>query len=159
MSLRLLGGALLALAGFGAGSLLVRRLDGRRRFFASFLSFVNLLATRLRFSGEDIYRTVNLSAAEAGLKAFAVDAALPFSQAWEAAVAALRLREEDTSLLCEFGSQLGKTDLEGQLSHLALYETIVQKRLHACEEEYAQKSRVYRAVGLFAGTAAALLLI
>lgn len=159
LPLKLIGGVLLSLAGFGAGSLFVRRLDKRRRFFASFLTFLSLLATRLRYRSDDIFNAVNACLQETGLTSLSVSAGLPFDAAWSDAVASLRLSREDADLLKEFGSQLGKTDVEGQLGHLSLFESVAQKRLRECEEELEQKSRVCRAVGLFVGVCAALLLI
>ena len=159
MPLKLIGGALLALAGFSVGCLLTGRLERRRRLFEALITLVSVLSTRLRFGGENIADAVNFAAEESGIELSRLSDELPFEPEWQLAVKRLRLCSEDEALLGEFGSQLGKTDLDGQLSHLALYDSLFHKRLRDCEEELKSKARLYRALGFFAGTGAALIMI
>ena len=58
-----------------------------------------------------------------------------------------------------FMDNFGKTDLNGVVAHIALYEQKAMRRLEDAEKDTAAKCRLYTVLGLFAGTAAALLLI
>ena len=69
------------------------------------------------------------------------------------------LKKSDTDLLLEFGSHLGKTDVEGQLKHIELYRQLFEKQLEAAEDAIAKKSKLYKTMGLFVGTAAALMMM
>ena len=87
--------------------------------------FLSSLSTDLRYRGEDIFTLVTECAKRAGLTALSVQPSEDsFENAWNKAIngvcAAFPLQREDESLLREIGSQLGKTDLEGQLRHLSL---------------------------------------
>lgn len=44
------------------------------------------------------------------------------------------LSKSDISMLNDFGSQLGKTDTEGQLKHLELYEVSFSKQLSSARD-------------------------
>ena len=57
-----------------------------------------------------------------------------------------------------FGEKLGKTDLEGQLSHIELYRALFQKQIKEAEDDAQKKSRLYRTLGIFGGVSAAILI-
>lgn len=87
----------------------------------------------------------------------------PFDKLWSKSVLtiprAYALTKEDIDLLLQFGSQLGKTDIDGQLKHIKLYKEFFKKQLENAEDAIVKKSRLYKTMGLFAGTAAALMMI
>ena len=69
------------------------------------------------------------------------------------------LKHEDKQLLCSFGEKLGITDVEGQLKHIELYKGLANAHLDDSKNEIKQKSRLYKTMGFFVGTAAALVII
>ena len=87
----------------------------------------------------------------------------PFYRIWSERVNAIPakfgLKKGDAALLLEFGEQLGKTDVDGQLKHLELYEALFKKQLTDAENEINKKSKLYKTMGFFVGTAAALMII
>lgn len=164
MLLKLTGCALIALTGFGIGNLLCKKLGARRDFFGKFCVFISLLQTRIRYDSADIFTLVSCCAKGAGLSYFeSTEDTLPFASFWNSEIENIPkkagLNNSDKELLSEFGSLLGTTDVEGQLKHLELYGSIFQKRLKDCQAEFKDKSRVYRALGLFGGVSAALIIL
>ena len=164
LPLKLLGCLLLAAAGFGGGCLFSARLYRRRDFLRRLQSFLNCLSTDLRYRGEDIFTLVSDNAKRAGLHALCIrQSENSFENAWNGAInalcAAFPLKREDDSLLREIGSQLGKTDLDGQLNHLSLSEARVAGLLRDSEESLAQKAKLYKTMGFFVGATAAIVMM
>ncbi len=159
LPLKLIGAALLSLAGILAGFLFARRLTARKRFFGEFSAFLTALKTALRYRGEDIFTLVNQSG---GL--FAVsEGGCSFEQAWEAALKTLPkrwcLNEGDMALLRDFGAGLGKTDAAGQLAHIEWYMAACEKQRQEADGDVRQKARLYKTLGMFAGVSAAILFL
>lgn len=164
MLLKLSGCLLIALTGFGVGCLLTKKLGARRDFMSKFGVFIALLKTQIRYNSADIFTLVSGCAKGAGLELFeSADNSLPFAVFWNGEIDKIPkrtgLNNSDKELLFEFGSMLGTTDVDGQLKHLELYESIFQKRLKDSETEFRDKSRIYRALGLFGGISTALIIL
>ncbi|MER2080865.1 MAG: stage III sporulation protein AB [Ruminococcus sp.] len=159
-----LGCVFLVAASFAAGCLLSRRLYRRREFLRRFGAFLSLLKTNLRYRGEDVFTLVRLCAEQAELPFLSVEkTGEDFTVVWERALKAIpktfALSESDHFLLRELGSQLGATDLEGQLRHLEVLETQAAARLSESEERIQSKAKLYKTMGFFAGASAAIVLM
>ena len=108
---------------------------------------------------------MSLSASTSGLDLFKIsdESGTPFYDIWTDRVNTIPtkfgLKNSDRVLLLEFGEQLGKTDVDGQLKHLELYEALFKKQLTDAENEINKKSKLYKTMGFFVGTAAALMII
>lgn len=164
MPLKLLGCAALVLAGTAVGFMKARSLSSRRRLLAAVGTLMQDLATRLRYQSEDIFTSVTLAAKSAGLSIKEdADRSQGFLAWWELQTESFApphvLHNSDKELLSSFGSQLGTTDLEGQLSHIELCRAMLSKQLSEAEEEQRQKGRLYRTLGVFGGVSAAIMLI
>ncbi|WP_294464470.1 stage III sporulation protein AB [uncultured Ruminococcus sp.] len=165
MALKILGGLLLVMSGFSAGWFCSKKLLMRKDFFKRIISFISNLSTQLRYSTSDIFTLVSLSANTSGLYFFEIreESGTPFYKVWSERVseipAKFGLKNSDRTLLLEFGEQLGKTDVDGQLKHLELYEALFKKQLTDAENEINKKSKLYKTMGFFVGTAAALMII
>lgn len=72
---------------------------------------------------------------------------------------ALLSRRADRELLAGFAKGLGASDTQGQLSHLELYMALTKDSLAGARAEYAQKYRLYTALGLFGGLAVCVVLL
>ena len=121
------------------GFVLSGRLYKRRDFLKSFTEFISLLATNLRYSGDDIFTLVNSCAENSSLDLLLFsECDRPFDELWLEKVKQLSseipLSKSDISMLNDFGGQLGKTDTEGQLKHLELYEVSFSKQLSSALE-------------------------
>lgn len=165
MALKILGGLLLVLSGFSAGWFCSKKLLMRKDFFKRIITFVSNLSTQLRYSTSDIFTLVSLAAETGGLDFFEIreEIGTPFYDIWIERVrkipSKIGLKNSDKALLLEFGEQLGKTDVDGQLKHLELYEALFKKQLTDAENEINKKSKLYKTMGFFVGTAAALMII
>lgn len=165
MALKILGGFLLVLSGFSTGWFCSKKLSLRKDFFKRIINFVSNLSTQLRYSTSDIFTLVSLSASTSGLDLFELNDEdnTAFYTLWCERVSLISakfgLENCDRELLIEFGEQLGKTDVDGQLKHLELYESLFKKQLTEAESEINKKSKLYKTMGFFVGTAAALMII
>ncbi len=83
--------------------------------------------------------------------------------AWEGAVEEdgkdAGLTKADRELLRGFGSQLGRTDVEGQIANCRQYGDLLEQRLTEAREAAAAKGRLYMTLGFAGGMALALLLL
>lgn len=164
--IKLIGAVLLIASSFSVGLSMSKSLYRRKSFIESFIVFIDSLATHIRYNSDDIFKLVSMCANSEELKSFEFFSkphTEPFDKLWSKSVLtiprAYALTKEDIDLLLQFGSQLGKTDIDGQLKHIKLYKEFFKKQLENAEDAIVKKSRLYKTMGLFAGTAAALMMI
>lgn len=163
--LKLIGGALLILSTFSVGYYKSKCLYNRRDFLKSFLVFISVLSTNIRYNSDDIFTVINISAENSNLFFLKIndDYNKTFCEIWNEIVLNVprqcSLKKSDKELLLEFGSQLGKTDVDGQLKHLELYKSIFEKQFSDSQEEISQKSKLYKTMGFFVGATATLMMI
>ncbi len=166
MVFKIVGGGLLICACFAYGCCMSKNLYMRMNFIKSFIVFLSALSTNIRYNSADIFTLVSISARSEELSALKIKDDIPncpFGVIWEERIKSIpkcySLTKEDKELLTEFGSQLGKTDIDGQLKHIELYKAVFKKQLANSEEAIIKKSKLYKTMGFFVGTAAALLMI
>lgn len=161
--LKIFGCLLLVAAAFSTGALLSKRLYRRRDFLNRFKTFLQVLKTQLRFHGGDIFSLVNSCIGQSQLPMMFVSDEKPFEICWNEAAECIphsfSLTGNDIALIRDCGSQLGKTDLEGQLSHLGLIEARLDSLIAEAGESIGKKSRLYKTMGFFVGASAAILLL
>lgn len=164
MPVKLFGCAAVALSGLALGFMKSKSLYQRRDFLKRCLVFMNSLQTILRYNGDEISRAVTSAAKNSGLNflCFESDSNTPFEPRWINAVNSIprqfSLNNSDKELLLAFGERLGKTDVEGQLSHISLYCDLLQKQIAKAGEDAEKKSRLFKALGIFGGASAAILI-
>ncbi len=87
----------------------------------------------------------------------------PFPDAWKESIEAeteiCRLLGAATKHLIMLGSDIGATDLDGQLSCCEYYKKIFEKELEAQEEKSSRYAKLFPPLGLLAGVSAAILII
>ena len=153
----------MVLTGTAAGWSCAMRLKRRRDFLLKLRGFLSTLTTGLRYQSGDIYRLTAESARQAELPLIPDRTDEPFMQEWETLVSRLprscSLTEPDVALLLRLGAQLGKTDLDGQLRHLALTATELDALIAESESLVSQRSRLYKTIGFFVGASSAILLM
>lgn len=152
----------LLFAGTAAGCLQSRKLRDRRDCLRGFLSFLSEVKTEISYAGVPVEELLERHGRT-------LDFLLPyfqarqngenFLQAWSRVVQNSLLLPQDKALLRGFGEGFGATDLQGQLSHCALYEELTRKELDAAEELYKKKGKLYRMLGVCIGAIVALVLI
>lgn len=84
-----------------------------------------------------------------------------FSDAWRKAVAAdLAMCDiKDKELIASIGSNLGRTDLQGQLDAMEYIKCSLKERSSSAEEMYRSKGRVYGSMGVLTGAFLSVLLM
>ncbi|MCH5296293.1 MAG: stage III sporulation protein AB [Ruminococcus sp.] len=166
MFVKLIGALLLIASSFSVGVSMSKSLYRRKAFIKSFIVFVDSLETHIRYNTDDIFKLVSMCSDSEELKCFEFfnkPHAEPFDKLWSKSVLtiprAYALTKSDMDLLLQFGSQLGKTDIDGQIKHIKLYKDFFKKQLDDAEDAIVKKSKLYKTMGLFAGTAAALMMM
>ena len=66
---------------------------------------------------------------------------------------------EDRRTYFDFVNGLGVSDRENQMNHIALYETLIGKQESEAAEDYAKRSKLCMAMGLFGGITLSMLII
>lgn len=83
--------------------------------------------------------------------------------AWEKAIrsdkAAALLPPRDIQLLLSFGSQLGTTDVNGQINLCVLYEKLFEEELKKAQDHEEHYGKIYRQSGIFIGAAIIILIL
>ena len=164
--LKIIGSFMLVGASFSVGCIFSKNLYRRRDFLKSFIVFLSSLSTHIRYDPSDIFTLVSMCANTDELSCFDFDDKhflKPFDELWIEKVKSVpnsySLTKDDKQLLFEFGTNLGKTDVEGQIKHIELYKISFAKQLSQSEEAIVKKSKLYKTMGFFVGTAAALIMI
>ncbi len=87
----------------------------------------------------------------------------PFPDAWKCGIEAqpelCRLLGDTVHHLIRLGSDIGATDLDGQLSCCEYYKNIFEKELEIQEEKNRRYAKLFPPLGLLAGVSAAILII
>lgn len=85
----------------------------------------------------------------------------PFYKAWEESIDNMHtyLNSNDLRLLKSFGSTLGRSDIEGELSNIEIYKSDFLKLEKSASEECEKKSQLYRSLGVLSGVFISILLI
>lgn len=143
-----------------------KSLNNRRDFLKNFLVFLSNLSTNIRYNSADIFTIVSMSANTSSLGFLAAEydyGSVSFDVIWNDKINSIpkqySLTKTDRELLLKFGRELGKTDVEGQLRHIELFDSQFKKQLKDSEEAIKSKSKLYKTMGFFVGTAAALMMI
>lgn len=76
-----------------------------------------------------------------------------FEDAWIKSVKNFHspLKAEDKRILCSFGSQLGKTDTDGQISNCRLHIQQLENQITEAEEHYKKYGNLYFKLGILSG--------
>ena len=95
------------------------------------------------------------------LQAAATCPSSEFHAVWRRETAHLpaELTERDRDLICQFGENLGASDVAGQLALCEEYGGRLEEQRVQARAEQSEKSRLYGSLGLLGGLAAALLVV
>lgn len=83
-------------------------------------------------------------------------------EAWNEAIeekkSLLSLKNEDINLIKKLGNTLGKTDIDGQMSEINEFNTILRIQIKKAEEERKKNEKMYKSLGIIVGLAIVILL-
>ena len=82
-------------------------------------------------------------------------------EAWDKSIetSSTYLNKEDIENIKNFGKMLGKTDKEGQVSHLELTKTFIEIQIEKARKEEEKNSKLYKTLGVVCGLALVIILI
>lgn len=165
--IRGIGLLLVVCCGAGAGWFCAMRLRQSRRAVEQLCQMLGELSVQMAFRSLPVYELLAQLAQAPAYAMFSFPAQVlyaleqgePLCAAWEKAVQSdSALPEEAKRILCPLGSQLGASDLEGQLETLAQYKRQVESYARETQQKWVQRQRLYGSLGLLGGLMAAILL-
>ncbi len=165
LPIKIIGCILIVAATTLSGFKKSQRLYKRRDLINDFLIFLDSLATNIRYSTDELSVILSKSEDSFGKTIYNSykETNGSFFERWKKSVISATqdyyLKHEDKQLLCSFGEKLGITDVEGQLKHIELYKNLATAHLEDSKKDITEKSRLYRTMGFFVGTATALIII
>ena len=167
--IKIIGVALIVLCGVGAGFYFSAKLSNRVAALQKFTVLIKDISTQIRYrsqSLDQLFKSLDREEYErlSFIKKVADNIKSPHDapqMVWENAVekyaATDGFNKKDIELLLQFGAGLGKTDLDGQINHIAMHEIFFDKQLEEAEAEFKNKGKLYLTLGIISGLAAAIL--
>ena len=159
--------AVTVLFGAAAGIWFSKRLKERERFMTSVILLIKELTVQIKYTNTEIGAMLkSASRNEAYQNLLFVTSCADvsengdFHQPWNDGVKKQPfLTPTDRELLYALGDRLGETDLDGQLSFLELTCEMLKKQQQEAAENYRQKGKMYRSVGVLCGLAAGIMVL
>lgn len=152
--------AFLALAIVGACGLIgyhfTSKLSLRQRILSSFIELLDCAASRMQYSNDDLSDV--FSDSFTGYR-FVKDQ--PFAEQWMDMIGRYKgvLNQSDADVLVSFSDGIGASDLDTQLRHIALYQSLLTERLEDAKKEQESKAALYRVLPFSIGLTLAILLL
>lgn len=134
-------------------------------------NLINIFQNKLKFSRKplsEIFEEVYLmekgsKVSEIFLKTSQKIKEMNVSEAWKSAVIEnsffLNLKKEDIGIIKSFGNMLGKTDVEGQVSEINQFLSLINEQIAIAEEEKNKNSKLYKSLGTIVGLGIIILLL
>ncbi len=151
------------------GYMVSHKLLMRVRFLQQYLQFIIYLETEIRYSKRIIYEIVKSYKSNNEFAAFLnsictnVEKSLSFDKAWQTAINDLPstygLLTQDKEIICDFGRELGNTDIDGQIALCKLNKTLIHATLESAKEEKNKKSKLYFMLGSSFGICLTIMLL
>lgn len=149
-NLKILGiiGVILSLSGFGF--LKANSLSHRVTKLKLICEGLQILSELISYSGEEIERAL--------IKSFS---SCPFITVKNrrAVCEDTELAAEDKRIINDMFSRLGSGDREAELNRIELCRGLIELQLKSAQDEYQQKSKIYKALGVCAGLAAGIFIL
>ncbi|MEE1012343.1 MAG: stage III sporulation protein AB [Acutalibacteraceae bacterium] len=163
---------ILILSGFLFGGMYLASLQRKKTdIINGILLMISVIETQLRYAClpvNDLIRILCGTEKLSGLRFLhlckeKLDKNKPFPEAWKCSVEECdelcRMLGKHKDYLTGLGSDIGTTDLEGQLGCCEYYKQIFKKELAVREENSKKYSKVYPALGLMLGVSAAIIIV
>lgn len=127
---------------------------------------IDEITTMIRFKSSTVYEISEILKSSGRFSDFEflykIDKEVPFQQSWYNSVLSYSpcgMKKSDVELLADIGRKLGTSDLEGQLSTLALQQAELTSYISSAEKDYLQKVKLYRSLGVLTGAFISVMLI
>ncbi len=142
------------------------RLKMREMFMENYIKFLTFVETEIKYSADSILGIMSKFSDNSAFNSILqlceneMQKGKSLNVAWDMAIKNIPsiygLNKNDIGLISEFGSKLGVSDIESQISNCELNISLVSERLKDAREEKRKKSRLYIMLGIFCGISLSL---
>lgn len=132
------------------------RLSRRASVLGDYIALLDTAADRMSYTGDHLAAVFSENFAD-----YHFDPSLPFGGQWERMTENFRdvLTGEDREVLSRFAREAGCGDMQAELNHIRLYQTLLRDRLDDAREACAKKSALYRILPFSIGLAVTILIL
>lgn len=150
------------------GNIISKRYTLRVKELKDFENAFNIIESKIKFTYEplpEIFLQTSKLLSENISKIFIRSSQnmkeLSAEEAWNKSIEKSNtyLNKEDIENIKSFGKMLGKTDKEGQVSHLELTKTFIEIQIEKARKEEEKNSKLYKTLGVLCGLALVIILI
>ncbi len=149
--IKLLGVALIVLSSLGISLRAVQKLKRRVDAFHFFSGAAATLAIQMNSTAAELYDIVNTL--------YGRQQYLELTKPFSVALKPCGLRQEETKTIEEFFEGLGMGELSAQVKRCEGYAAVFSECYREAKQEYTEKSKLYKMLGLFSGLSIAIILV
>lgn len=152
------------------GFLLSKSYSDRLTELKGLVKLINILQNKLKFTHKplaEIFEEISLLNSNSKVGEIFLKASKKLKEnnaetSWKEAIMEeaffLNLKNEDIELIKSFGNMLGKTDIEGQISEINQFITLINGQIAVAEEEKNKNSKMYKSLGTIIGLVIVIIL-
>ena len=150
------------------GLLISRKYKDRVTELKEFRNSLNMLESKIKFTYEplqeifgQLYNCLDNNISLIFKKANDYMKKMNTQDAWNKAIeeSKLNLNNEDINIIKNMGKLLGKTDVEGQVSEIALTSSFIDMQIEKAEKDKEKNEKLYKTLGTVIGLAIVIILI
>ena len=153
---------------FLIGNIISKRYTLRVSELKDFKNALNIIENKIKFTYEPLpeifmqtSRFLSENISKIFINASSYMKELSSHEAWDKSLneSNTYLNKDDIENIKSFGKMLGKTDKEGQVSHLELTKTFIDIQIEKAQAEEVKNSKMYKSLGAIVGLAFIIILI
>ena len=150
------------------GNIISKRYILRVKELQDFQNALNIIESKIKFTYEplpEIFLQISKLLSDNISKIFCLASSYMkescAEEAWNKAIekSSTYLKKEDFESIKSFGKMIGKTDKEGQVSHLELIKTFIEVQIKKAKDEEEKNAKLYKTLGVVCGLALVIILI
>lgn len=167
--LKVIGATIIILCGTGLGIAYVNSLSRSAEFLENFLKFITFTENEIRFSNDSLFTIISKFETKGLFKIFLRDckneliSEKNFFDSWSTSLnkisKSVSLSSKAISLIENFGRELGRSNVETQVTHCKLYKSLVKDYISLIQETKKNKSKLYVTLGVCGSITLVLILI
>lgn len=159
---------LIFLISFFIGNIISKRYTLRLSELKDFKNAITIIESKIKFTYEPLpeiflqtSKLLSENISKIFIRASKNMKELSAEEAWNKSIEKSNtyLNKEDIENIKSFGKMLGKTDKEGQVSHLELTKTFIDIQIEKARKEEEKNSKLYKTLGVVCGLALVIILI
>ena len=153
---------------FLLGNIISKRYTLRVKELKDFSNALNIIENKIKFTYEPLSeifiqtsRLLSENMSNIFIKASGYMKEFSNEEAWNKGVdeTSTYLNKEDIENIKSFGKLIGKTDKEGQVSHIELTRSFIELQLEKARKEEEENAKMYKTLGVIIGFAIVIILI